>query len=169
MPARILVFCKKSVDHVTAKMVTEELKLADLCTLAETLDLPEGEEAAVDAMWEQFQIASEGGSLNGAELHWHASQRPVQVRVGPPVAGELEETMELLPKNKGGKRVRSHLEQTRFVVEFEMGIDGSNHLAATISEVTAFLFAEQGDGLVWFFHREFAAPDDRGATLCVTR
>ena len=43
-----------------------------------------------------------------------------------------------------------------------MGIDGSLHLAATISEVVAFYLAERGDGIVWFYHREFASPESRG-------
>ena len=42
------------------------------------------------------------------------------------------------------------------------------HLAATISEVLAFYLAERGDGIVWFYHRDFASPDDRATTLWQT-
>lgn len=49
-----------------------------------------------------------------------------------------------------------------------MGLDGSQHLAATLAEVIAFYLAERGDGIIWFYHREFAAPDDRGTALWQT-
>ena len=58
--------------------------------------------------------------------------------------------------------------RTVAIVSFEMGISGSNHLAATITEVLAFHFAERADGLVWFYYRDFVSPDDRGATLLTT-
>ncbi len=162
------MYCKKSVAHVTKEMLERELQQVDLMTLAEALDLPEGEEEAVDTMWEHFRL--DMPSPGGAEIHWHEKQRPIQVAWGPPLDGEIAETLENLPesKSKGAARVRKHLQQTREVVSFEMGIDGSMHLAATISEVLAFYFAAQGDGLVWFYHREFASPDDRGETVWKT-
>ena len=48
-------------------------------------------------------------------------------------------------------------------------VAGSMHLAATIAEVLAFFVAERGDGVVLFYGREFAAPDDRGKTLLTLR
>ncbi len=167
MPARVLVFCTKPITGVTAKSLTKELRVADLMTLAECLELPGGEEAAVDAMWEVLKIT---GSRSAFEIHWHASQRPVQLSLGPPLAGELVETLENFPASRaaGPKRVRAHVAATVAIASFEMGITGSNDLAATICEVLAFHLAERADGLVWFYHREFAAPDDRGATLWKT-
>lgn len=171
MPARVLVYCKSSVLHVTREMLDRELRDADLTTLVETLELPEGEEEAVEEMWKHYELeASSTAEGGGAEIRWHARQRPIQISWRAPLDGEIEETLEDLPDSDspGAERVRRHLAATREVVSFEMGIDGSNHLAATISEVLSFFFAEQGDGLVWFYHRDFASPDDRGETLWAT-
>ena len=168
MPARVLVFCRKSVAGLTPAMLVDELRNADLMTLAECLDLPGGESAAVKAMWKYFRLEEDDPrDIDGIELHWHKQHRPIQVRRGPPIPGELEELREGLDKlkSKGAKRVRKHLEETVEVIEFEMGIPGSLDLAATISEVLAFFVAERGDGIVLFYNREFAAPDDRGATI----
>jgi hypothetical protein len=35
-------------------------------------------------------------------------------------------------------------------------------------EEPAFFIAEQGDGLVWFYHRDWASPEDRGANIFTT-
>jgi hypothetical protein len=162
MPERVLVFCKKSVAGLTPKMLVDELRDADLMTLAEVLELPDGEVAAVKAMWKCLRLEhDDANDINGVELHWHAEQRPIQVRRGPPLGGELVELLEGLEtaKSKGANRVREHLAATT------EGIPGSLDLAATISEVLAFFVAERGDGIVLFYNREFASPDDRGATL----
>lgn len=165
MPARVLVYCKKPIGKISAAQLEQELRNADLMTLAEVHDLPEGEEAAVEEMWRCFRLDLSAAS---AEIHWHKKQRPIQIGWGPPLAGEMEETLGELPTTEAAQRVRARLEQTTHVVSFEMGIDGSHHLAATISEVLAFFFAERSDGIVWFYFREFASPDDRGATLLHT-
>lgn len=167
MPARVLVFCKQAVAPFDAEAMRSELDDADLYTLAEVHDLPGGEEAAVDAMWEVLKIEA---TARTAEIHWHREQRPIQISHDTDVAAEVAETLENLPKSRtrNAKRVRDHLAKTVSIVAFEMGIIGSNDLAATISEVLAFWFAERADGLVWFYHREFASPDDRGETLWTT-
>jgi hypothetical protein len=54
-------------------------------------------------------------------------------------------------------------------VYLEMRIDDSLHLGATLAEVVAFFIAEQGDGLVWFYHRDWASPDDPSTTIFTTR
>lgn len=168
MPERVLVFCKKSVAGLAASELVRELRDADLMTLAEVLELPEGEAAAVKTMWKCFRVEpADAKDLDGLELHWHAEQRPIQVRRGPPYEDEREDLVEgmkeLVPKSRA--RVREHLAKSVEVVAFELGIHGAHHLAATITETLAFFVAERGDGLVLFYHREFAAPDARGATL----
>lgn len=168
MPERVLVFCKKSVAGVTPAELVDELRAADLMTLAEVLDLPGGEEAAVRAMWACFRLEhADPRELDGVELHWHPQQRPIQVRRGPPLHDELAELLDGMTERaaQGSERVRAHLEQVTEIVEFELGIPGAHHLAATITEVLAFFVAERGAGIVLFYGREFAAPDDRGATL----
>ncbi|HEY5927360.1 MAG TPA: hypothetical protein VIV11_37005 [Kofleriaceae bacterium] len=171
MPARVLVFCKQPIVGVTAAEVITELRDADLMTLAEVHDLPGGEEAAVKAMWNVFRIEDGQPTINGASIVWHADQRPIQVAFGPPLDGELAETLENFDDDEGPgpDRVRAHVAATVSILNLEMGITGSNDLAATISEVVAFYIAERFDGIVWFFYDEFAAPDDRGATLWDTR
>ena len=109
MPARVLVFCRKSVAGLTSAMLVTELRDADLMTLAECLNLPEGESAAVRAMWKHFRAEEDDTTdIDGLELHWHASHRPIQVRRGPPLGGELQELGAELAslKSKGAKRVR---------------------------------------------------------------
>lgn len=168
MAARVLVFCRKSVEGLTPAMLVDELRDADLMTLAECLELPGGEVAAVKAMWSHFRLEQDDpADIDGVELHWHEQHRPIQVRREPPIPGELEELSEGLEKleSRGATLVREHLKKTVEVVEFEMGVPGSLELAATLSEVLAFFVAERGDGIVLFYNREFAAPDDRGATL----
>ena len=167
LPARVLVYCRRSVAETPASALVSELQGADLMTLAECLDLPGGEEAAVDEMWKRFRVEPAEGTIDGLEIHWHEQQRPIQIECGPPLDGEIEETLDNLPPSDlpGAARVREHLAATREVVSLEMGIDGSLHLAATISEVLAFYLAERGDGIIWFYHREFASPEDRAATL----
>lgn len=167
MPARVLVFCNKPVKPFTEKAMRAALDDADLYTLAEALELPEGEEAAVDAMYEVLKIEATPAF---AEIFWHREQRQIQIVHDTDVAGEVAETLENLPtsRSRGAKRVREHLAKTGAIVAFELGISGSLHVAATITEVLAFSFAEEADGLVWFYHREFASPDDRGKTLWKT-
>jgi hypothetical protein len=178
MPARVNVYCAKSVAHVTLEMMREELAVADLMTLAEVLELPEGEEAAVRKMEPHLRI--EGGrdrhgnmspELEYAEVYWKPQpSRPIQIERVEDVREEIAETLENLPESDsaGARRVREHLARVVEVVYFEMGIDDSMHLAATLSEVLAFMIAEQGDGLVWFYRRDWASPEDRGENLWTT-
>jgi hypothetical protein len=167
MSARVLVYCKKSVASVTAQMLAAELGDADLMTLAEALALPEGEEAAVEELEKHLRFEPADGSLDGLTIRWHEQQRPIQIECEPPLPDELEEALDELPDDQSAvaARVRAHLAATTEVVAIEMGIDGSQHLAATIAEVLAFYLAERGDGIIRFYDREFASPQDRGATL----
>lgn len=164
MPARVTVFCRKPVGHVQPEALTRELRDADLMTLAEALDRREGEEEAVREMWRHYRL--DGGGLDGLRIHWHRRQRPIRVSHGPPLGGEIEEVLDELPDDEPrARRVRDAVRGTVEVVSFEMGIDGSRHVAATIAEVLAFFFAEQGDGIVRFYGGAFAAPADRGVDL----
>jgi AcrR family transcriptional regulator len=165
MPARVIVYCKHPVGAVTEAMLKGVLESADLMTLAEALDLPEGEEAAVEEMWKHLAIV---GSESEFEITWHARQRPIQITIEPPDREEMRELLEELLPKKGGpglRRVRAHLPETREVVAFELGIDGSHHLAATITEELAFFFSARTDGVVWFYGDEFAAHTDRSKSL----
>lgn len=172
MPARVNVYCTRSVAHLTPAMFRAELDEADLMTLAEALDLPEGEEEAVEAMLPHLRVEGDPDRFAPVEVYWKPGDgRPIQIARTTDVAGEIAETLENLPasRSNGARRVRDHLARTIEIVHVELGIDDSLHLGATLSEVLAFFIAEQGDGLVWFYHRDWASPDDRGANLWVTR
>ena len=72
MPARVLVFCTQPVPRTTVAELEAALRDADLLTLAEGHDLPEGEDAAVDEMWRHFRIDTSAASeVLEAELAWH--------------------------------------------------------------------------------------------------
>jgi hypothetical protein len=166
MPARINVYCRKSVAHLTPEMFRHELSMADLFTLAECLHLPEGEEAAVKAMRPHLRVEGEAPFVY-AEVHCKPEGRPIQISRRVDVEGELIETIENLPLSEtpGAQQVKEQLRLTKEIVHFEMGISDSNHLGAVLAEVLAFFIAEQGEGLVWFYHRDWASPTDRGANL----
>jgi hypothetical protein len=170
VPARITVYCRAADVRPDPAAMLRELRDADLMTLAEVLDLPEGEEAAVEAMWPHLRIDRAGDTV---EVHWRPGGRPIQLDAvhGDEAAAYrtalLEE--ELPPADgPGARRVVAHLREVRSIVFLEMGLADSNHLAATIGEVLAFHLAETGDGLVWFYHRDWAAPDARATTLWTT-
>lgn len=167
MPERVLVFLKKSVAGVTPMELQAELKDADLMTLAEVLELPEGEQRAVDTFWKTgFKLeADDASDIDGVALHFHADYGPVLIRREPPIPEELVELRRAIEGRPGADLVRETLDATVEVVEFLMGINGSHHLGATVSEVLAFFLAERGDGLVLFYGREFASPSNRGASL----
>jgi hypothetical protein len=162
------------VAHLTPAALRAELDLADLYTLAECLDLPDGEEAAVDAMRPFLRVEGDPDpEFVYAEVHWKKEGRPIQIeRVADPkrVREEVDETIEnwLTSQEPGPRRVAEHLRSVCEVVDLEMGIGDSLHLGATLAEVIAFRIAEEGDGLVWFYHRDWASPDDRGVTLFTT-
>src|SRR5262245_17950159 len=140
MPARVIVYCRKSVAGLSAESLRHELDLADLYTLAESLNLPEGEEAAVDAIKSHLRIERKPGKeFTYCEVHWKPTGRPIQIErvIGAEAKGEIEETLEEgLPPSKsaGAKRVREHLRSCVEIVHFEMGIPDSNHLGATLAE-----------------------------------
>lgn len=171
MPERILVFCRKSVSTLRPAELERELREHDLETLAEVLELPEGEDAAVAKMWSLFRMElASADDIDGVEIHWSDTQRPIQISRGPPLDGELVETLGAIGDGDSAEHActREHVSNTVEIIAFEMSIHGSHHLAATISEALAFFVAERGDGLVWFYRREFASPDDRGTPLLMT-
>jgi hypothetical protein len=167
MPARINVYCRCADFRIAPQAMLDEIKAADLITLAEDLNLPEGEEAAVEAIWPHLRVVPVG---SGVEVHWKPNGRPIQIDVvhGEEVAAHIDELIEEeLPSSdeQGAHRVQVHLRETQSIIYMEMGISDSNHLGATIGEVVAFFLAEIGDGLIWFYHRDWASPDDRATTI----
>ena len=167
MPARVNVYCRRSVLGVTASALREEIASADLMTLAESLDLPEGEEAAVEAMWPHLRIDE------NLEIHWKPSGRAIQIdfvsgaEAGRHIARLIDDSLPPA-ESAGARRVLEHLAECTEIAYLELGIDDSFHLGATLAEVVAFYLARQGDGLVHFYHREWASPEDRAETLWTT-
>jgi hypothetical protein len=107
-----------------------------------------------------------------AEVHWKKEGRPIQIErvTGDRVATDVEETIEnsLTSEDPGARRVVEHLRGVTEIVYLEMGINDSLHLGATLAEALAFFIAAQGNGLVWFYHRDWASPNDRGASIFTT-
>jgi hypothetical protein len=169
--AWIDVYCRREDVHLDPEELLGAVGEADLMTLAEVLDLPEGEEAAVEAAEPYLNAEWAGEAVN---FYWKAG-RPLRLEVihGSGAEENARELLEDLPPTDpsadgaGLRRVRAHLGETRSVVYIQMGIDDSQHLAATIGEVLAFHIAERGDGLVRFYDREWAAPDNRGVAVWV--
>jgi len=167
VPARINIYCRHADVVLDPQAMLHEIKLADLMTLAEDLDLPEGEEAAVEAIWPHLRVELAGGTV---EVYWKPEGRPIQIDVvgGDEVRGYIAEMVEeQLPpaEHPGALRVLAHLAETRSIVFIQMGVADSHHLGATIGEVLAFAIAEAGDGLVLFYERDWASPDDRGENI----
>ncbi|MFO0617200.1 MAG: hypothetical protein U0414_31675 [Polyangiaceae bacterium] len=170
MPARVTVYCRRSVAHLRRADLEAEIEAADLMTLAEALDLPEGEEAAVEAMRPHLRWGGDEGSVDAVELHWKPEGRPIQIeRVDDAgaVRADVDEVLEALDEDEEAAGVCEHLRGVREIVYFEMGIDDSMHLGATLTEVLAFFVADAGDGLVDFYRRDWASPNDRAENLYV--
>jgi len=170
MPARIYVYCRRADVCLDPEAMLEAIKIADLMTLAEDLNLPEGEEAAVRAIWPHLRVVRAGGMV---EVYWKPDGRPIQVEVvhGDQAATYIDALLveELPPSDEpGAHRVRAHLRETQAIVFMQMGVADSHHLGATIGEVLAFFFAETAGGLVWFYHRDWASPDDRATNIWTT-
>jgi hypothetical protein len=80
--------------------------------------------------------------------------------------GTIAETIdEIDDDSSGAKRVRQHVVATRQIVGFELSFDGADHLGGILVEELAYAIAERGAGLVRFWHRAFASPDDRTAAI----
>ena len=165
MPARVNVFCKRAVE-INAEWLRQVLAGADLMTMAEFLDPPpEDEEALVDEMWELFRIDRAAPPL---ELYWSKEHRPIQLSIYDDElrSGVISETIdEVDDDSPGAERVRQHVAETKQIVGFELGFAGADGLGGILVEELAYAIAEKGDGLIWFWHRAFASPEDRCATI----
>ena len=74
--ARVRVFCKNSVAGLTPTLLVDEVRDADLMTLAEVLEMPGGEAATVKAMLKHFRLEhDDANDIDGVELHLHAKHR----------------------------------------------------------------------------------------------
>jgi hypothetical protein len=162
VPAWIDVYCREPGVELDPDELFHAVDEADLMTLAEVLELPEGEEAAVEAARPYLRAESAGEAVN---VYWKPG-RPLRLEAvhGDDARDDVAELLADLPPSCV-RRVREHLAETRTIVYIQIGLADSNHLAATIGEVLAFHLAEIGDGLVRFYDREWAAPDNRGVAI----
>jgi hypothetical protein len=169
----ISVYCRRQV-RLDAEAMRRELDVADLWTLAEALDLDDDElDTAIESMIGNLRVESADDGGAQIQVHWKPEGRPIQISTvtGGQALEQIAETLEeFLPPGTDPDlvRIRWHLNQCQQVVNFEMGIDDAQHLGATIGEVLAFFVAETGDGMVWFFDRDWVSPDDRAATIWTT-
>lgn len=163
----ISVYCRHPIE-LDADAMRREIESADLWTLAESLDLSSlNIMVGVESLRLHLRIEAVGSSIN---VHWKPAGRPIHVTtlLGPAAAAEAAETMSEFVADAtvaGSLRVRECLRSCEQIVHFEMGGADAQHLGAPLGEVLAFSVAEAGDGLVWFFGREWASPADRGTTI----
>lgn len=166
MSAWIDVYCHAADVRLDVDAMLHELERADLMTLAEHLDLPEGEEAAVEEMWRYLRLVRVEDTVN---VCWRHGGRPMQLRVvrGADAAAHVTALKDQLPPSDdaGARRVLAHLSRTTSIVNIDMALDDANHLGATVGEVLAFFIAELGDGLIYFYGRDWASPTDRASSL----
>ena len=171
MPSRVNVYCRRSVDHVDAASIRRALGDADLYTMAEGLNFPEGdEETAVDAMRPHLRVDEQ------LDIYWKPDpSRPIQISIvsGPDAQGYLvEEISELEARDDGdsleAQRVLAHLRECQSIVYLEMSLDAPETLCGVLAEVVAYHFATEGDGLIWFYFTSWAAPDDWSAAIWTT-
>jgi len=105
------VYCRRADVRLDPEAMLDQIKTADLMTLAENLNLPEGEVAAVRAIRPHLRVVGAGG---GVEVHWKADGRPIHMDVahGDRVAAYIDALLkgELPPSDvPGAHRVRAHL------------------------------------------------------------
>ncbi len=163
----ISVYCGSRIE-LDVKDMREELATADLKTLAEAVfDTDEEAARALESAAGQLRIERHGAEI---EVHWKSAGRPLQIRAvsGTAAEGDIAEVLaQRLPAGSGPgpDRVRAQLARSRQVVYLEMGVNEAKGLGAVFGEVLAFRLAAAGDGLVWLFDRQWAAPDDRAVPI----
>lgn len=147
----ISVFCRRPVDLEPAR-ISDVLDDAGLDTPAE----PRAEPAA------------DAGAL--IDVHFAASGRPLQISTasGREAEAQITETMAEFPiesQEAGVLLVREHLNMCVQVINIEMEPDAVGAVGAELGGELAYAIAEDGEGLVWFFDRDWVSPSDRATTL----
>ncbi|MET7771845.1 hypothetical protein [Nocardia sp. NPDC005366] len=163
----ISVYCESRIE-LDVKELRDELATADLRTLAKAVfDSDEEAARALEAATRNLRIERYGAEI---EVRWKSAGRPLQIRAvsGAAAEGDIAEVLaERLPaaSGPGPDRVRAQLARSQQVVYLEMAANDAKGLGAVFGEVLAFRLAAAGDGLVWLFDREWAAPDDRAVPI----
>lgn len=167
----ITVFCRRPVDLEPAGM-RDVLDDADLETLAEVqLDTPgEGLEPMIADVLRNLRAEPARDAGASIDVHYRAEGRPIQISTasGREAEAQITETMEEFPleaQEPGVLLLREHLNMCVQVVNIEMDADAAGHLGAVLGGELAYAIAEDGDGLVWFFDRDWVSPADRATTL----
>lgn len=147
----ISVFCRRPV-------VLEPARISDVL---EDADLDDPAEARAEP-------AADAGAL--LDVHYGASGRPLQISAasGREAEAQITETMAEFPiesQEAGVLLVREHLNMCVQVVNIEMEAGAAGDLCRTLGGELAYAIAADGDGLVWFFDRDWVSPSDRATTL----
>ena len=159
----VVAYCRKSVGNLTPDEMLKELRMADLLTLGENLDLTTSTIKEAEKQL-RFEKEKRDPDFSYVDLQFKTDGRPIQIRRNTKPKTELDETLENLPEAKeaGLERVRKHLSETVEIVSFELGGTDSQGVGAILAEVTAFFIAQHGDGIVEFYGMEWCDPKDRG-------
>ncbi|MQA95283.1 MAG: hypothetical protein GEV11_11790 [Streptosporangiales bacterium] len=154
----ISVFCRTPVEPDPAALhrVLDDLDLAAAAGVRHGLpDL-------------RVETARDAGA--SIDVHYRADGRPIQLStlVGREAAGQVTETLAELPlesKEAGVLLVREHLNMCVQVINIELDAAAEGDLGTVLGTVLgaelAYAIAEDGDGLVWLFDREWISPADR--------
>lgn len=163
MPSRVTIYCKRTVDPVDDATISSAIDDADLYSMAEDLDLPEGEEAAVDAMLEHLVVRL-------PEVMWMPAMRPLQIDVhvgdfAQTIVAEQLEELAAEDDDTGVTRIRDHLAATVVIVSIEGHLDAPQRLDGVLADVIAYHYAEVGDGLIDFYGTSWESPAQPRVTL----
>jgi hypothetical protein len=169
MPARITVYCTRSVDHVTAADLKAAVDEADVYTDAEVWDIEA--EAVVDEALSRLVIerVSEPAGARFRLRYAAGETRPVLVHVSDrSSAGEmLDEICEV--RAKGVERVRQVLSDTVQEVGLELGWQQLEDMGIVLASRVAETFASVGRGLIRDQNDEWWAVEDGVPTLMFGR
>ncbi|WP_157514145.1 hypothetical protein [Nocardia concava] len=160
----ISVYCQESI-RLDGDEIRRWIETADLWTWAETLyDEDELAEAAAESVLTNLRVQAE----TTIDVYWTESGRPLQISVSPAAAEDISEVVnEALSTadGPGPALIRDHLAAVRHVINIEMSAADSMSMGAVLGEIVALEIAAVGNGLVWFFGKDWVSPEDRAGTV----
>ncbi|MGV9408802.1 hypothetical protein ACWDOP_02715 [Nocardia sp. NPDC003693] len=160
----ISVYCRETI-RLEPERIRGWIEVADLATWAETVyDDDELAAAAADSVAANLRVHP-GSPL---EVHWTESGHPLLISVNTIPAEEVSEILDEViaeATGPGPERIRDHLAAVRLAINIEMSAADSRSMGAVLGEIVALELAAAGDGLVWFFDKDWVSPEDPADTV----